>query len=928
MEPLHALIDRRMTETSGFEPPRCSDSDFLRRVWLDLAGLPPTADEARAFFADGSGDKRQRLIDKLLNSSHFARHLATTLDLMLMERRGNTHVSADDWRAWLVKSVRENKPWNVMAREILQADGADPAQRPAARFVLDRASEPNLLTRDAGRIFFGRDMQCAQCHDHPIIEDYLQSDYHGLLAFMAACYPVVANQNGAQVTLQAERAGTDLAFESVFVKVPRRTGARVPDEVVLDEPFHLPGEEYQVPPADGVKSVPKFSRRAKLAVSATSGANQSFNRNIVNRLWAHMFGRGLVHPPDLHHSKNPPADPELLQLLADRFVAMNFNMRAFLREIALSGTYQRSFDLPPDLQNLADSAAKAIAKLQAAHAELEKAAQASNDAYIAAADAWQAAEADMLPVAGELDAARNQYAEAKKKLDEAAKAAADVSAQLQAKRTVAATVERAKISAEQAAKALPQEKPLAETTQKLSTRLEQFSAEITALSKAAEEKTAAVKPMSDALAGAKPTVEATLVKSTPLTTKLKQTEHIMLAARRKAAADAEALAAIDRRIETAEHVAATSKLSQALALAKQGLSSRESELTTATKQLEQLSALVAQQEANAKSATESQAAAASALEAARAEHTKHAEAAKAVAAALTTADAARQKMPDDANLSAVVAKLTNESNAAQAKAATLQQQLVACTSAHAAADVAFVTAQESLAAALAQRAQHEQAIEKLRAALATAQAEVAAGQSELDTAVSDLTDRWSRDFTVASLKPLTPEQLCWTVFRVTGVYDRYWQAEVAELDKSKPLTEEQKKDPAQSVAREVEIEQRTFDKLKGNLDTFVAYYGAAAGQPQGDFFSTADQALFAANGGSINSWVTPASDNVTERIVKESDARKAAEELYLAMLTRMPTDEEAAEVGAYLNQRGAERGAAAQELVWGLLNSAEFRFNH
>ena len=92
----------------------------------------------------------------------------------------------------------------------------------------------------------------------------------------------------------------------------------------------LPGEEYEVAPADNVKSVPKFSRRAKLAELATNGSNQAFNRNIVNRLWAHMFGRGLVHPLDLHHPDNPPSNPELLRLLAEQFAAMNFDMREFL----------------------------------------------------------------------------------------------------------------------------------------------------------------------------------------------------------------------------------------------------------------------------------------------------------------------------------------------------------------------------------------------------------------------------------------------------------------------------------------------------------------------------------------------------------------------------------------------------------------------
>ena len=227
-----------------------------------------------------------------------------------------------------------------------------------------------------------------------------------------------------------------------------------------------------------------------------------------------------------------------------------------------------------------------------------------------------------------------------------------------------------------------------------------------------------------------------------------------------------------------------------------------------------------------------------------------------------------------------------------------------------------MAAQESLAAALAERARREQAVEAATSALAAAQADAAAKQAEFDTAMAELTDRWTRDFTIASLKPLTPEQLCWTVFRVTGVYDRYWQAEVAELDKTKPLTDEQKKDPAQVAARDVELEQRTYDKLKGNIGTFVAFYGAAAGQPQGDFFSTADQALFAANGGSINSWVAPAGDNVTDRIIKQDDPAVAAEELYLAVLTRLPTEDEAAEVVTYLANRGDDKPAAAQELVW------------
>ena len=108
----------------------------------------------------------------------------------------------------------------------------------------------------------------------------------------------------------------------------------------------------------------------------------------------------------------------------------------------------------------------------------------------------------------------------------------------------------------------------------------------------------------------------------------------------------------------------------------------------------------------------------------------------------------------------------------------------------------------------------------------------------------------------------------------------------------------------------------------------MAALAGAAGQPQGDFFATADQALFVENAGAINSWVAPAGDNVTERIAKQSDPRAAAEELYLAVLTRLPTEDEMAHVVALLSNRETDKAAAAQELVWGLLNSAEFRFNH
>ncbi|MEQ9409829.1 MAG: DUF1549 domain-containing protein [Fuerstiella sp.] len=769
---LRSVIDQRLAAVSEFARPRCSDAEFLRRVTLDLVGMPPAADEAKAFLSDAAPDKREQLVDRLLMSPHYGRHMASTLDLMLMERRPNTHVTADEWQAWLLKSVRDNKPWNILAREILLADGDDPALRPAARFALDRMSEPNLLTHDVSRIFFGRDMQCAQCHDHPLVADYLQADYQGLLAYMSPGYAVVRQTGDKSITLHAERAGSDLAFESVFIKgTPHRTGARMPDGIVLDEPFFLPGDEYQVAPADGVKSVPKFSRRSNLATMATNGGNAAFNQNIVNRLWAHMFGRGLVHPVDLHHPDNPATDPELLRTLSERFVAMNFNIRDFLRELALSDVYQRPFDPPADMLAVAAAATSQLADLKMQHPALAQIAKDAAEKYSAATAAWYAAEAATLPAAAELDAARNTYSEARKKADEARNALADVATQQQTNQNAAELLGEAAMAAQNAATFLPDDTILAETSAGLSTRAQQLSTEAAALTPVIEEKTAALRPLAELQEAAKAPIDAAVAKLAPLKAAFIQAEQAMLAARRESAIHNQRLVAIDNRLETVEQLA---------------------------------------------------------------------------------------------QMSAAHRAITTAGNTAQ----------------------------------------------------------------ELNTVLADVEERLVRSFVSSSLKPLTPEQLCWSVFRVTGVYERYWQAEAAELDKTSPLTDEQKQDAALMAARNVELEQRTYDKLKGNVGTFVTFYGAAAGQPQGDFFSTADQALFAANAGSINSWVVPAADNVTDRVVRQTDPRIAAEQIYLSVLTRLPTEEEVADVTAYLAARTADRSVAAQELVWAVLNSAEFRFNH
>jgi hypothetical protein len=630
----------------------------------------------------------------------------------------------------------------------------------------------------------------------------------------------------------------------------------------------------------------------------------------------------------MQNPENPPSNPELLRLLSKQIAAMKFDMRAFLREIALSNAYQRAFDPPGDLSSLADRAVKEATDLKARRDALAKASEASSKSYAKASEVWEDLEAKAIPAETELDTAKTKYADAKKKMDEATKAAADVEVQLKAKKTAMAPVEKAATAAQAAVKALPADKELADAAAKFANRAKQLKTETATLTKTATEKTAAIAPVTDAWNKTKPPVEAAKQKVVPLTALLKDAEKVMLAARDKAADDKELLESVERRLATAEEVVKVHQLKQAIAAAEQAVPARAAALASAEKLLAEYLPIAAERDKLAKSAGEAATAAAKSLDAAQAPLKKQAEAVASLAVAAQAAAAARQKLPENAALGDIVKKLEVCRQEANAKQTELQKPVDAAAAARKAADEKVVAVQESLAGVLRERAKREQALAAAKTALAAAKADVGTKKSQLDATKSDLNDRWSHDFTIASLKPLTPEQMCWSVFQVTGVYDRYWQTEAKELDKKKPLTEEQKKDPKQIEARNIELEQRTYDKLKSNVATFVAFYGAVAGQPQSDFFATADQALFVANGGSINTWVAPAAGNVSERVANQKDVKAAADDLYLGVLTRLPTDAERADVEKFLTTRSKDRKTAAQELVWALLNSAEFRFNH
>lgn len=349
---LHAEIDRLINadcQKRGVPLAQLSsDAEFLRRVSLDLTGMIPTAAAAQVFLDDKTPDKRAKLIDRLLESPEYSFHMARVFDVVLTERRVATIRSYDvpsaKWREYLAASFRENKPWDQLVREMLASDGTDPKLGSAAKFYLVRSVKPELLTRDIGRLLLGVDLQCAQCHDDPRYDDYLQADYYGIFAFVSRLSHFRDKEKNQ--SLVAEKAEGKVTFTSVFTALDGKTQPRLPGGEMIPDP-ELDKEKLYIQKSDGGKrAIPQYSRRLQLAKQLPRSATPGFSRNIANRLWFHMMGRGLVHPLDQHHAKNPPSHPELLDLLAHRFEAMRYDIKSLLRELALSQTYQRSSLLP------------------------------------------------------------------------------------------------------------------------------------------------------------------------------------------------------------------------------------------------------------------------------------------------------------------------------------------------------------------------------------------------------------------------------------------------------------------------------------------------------------------------------------------------------------------------------------------------------
>ena len=324
------------------------DAEFLRRVHLDLVGVIPTYDESIAFLGDGADDKRQRLIDRLLDDPRYAQQQADIWDLVLFGRNppGYGTDKREGFQQWLVRQFAENRPYDVWVRELLRAEGNSVEHGPPMYYVQYR-NQPEDLTEVVTQTFLGVQLQCARCHDHPY-ESWKQVEFYGMAAFFARLQVVEAGKQGnLNKYAIGEKSTGDVLFTGPATDAqPGKKGDPV-------KPKFLLGDELMEPPLpEGFKeikfennkppSAPQFSRKDQLADWIARPENPFFARAIANRLWAQYLGRGLVHPVDNMSESNEPTHPELLAALAAWLVEHKFDLKAFTRELVNCRTYQLS----------------------------------------------------------------------------------------------------------------------------------------------------------------------------------------------------------------------------------------------------------------------------------------------------------------------------------------------------------------------------------------------------------------------------------------------------------------------------------------------------------------------------------------------------------------------------------------------------------
>jgi hypothetical protein len=307
------LVHEKLKQLQFLPGEVCSDSEFLRRAYLDLIGIPPTVEETREYLQDSGQDKRQRLVDRLLTRDEFAKFWALKWgDLLRMTSKLVGDEGIFKYHRWVEEALRENMPYDEFARQLITASGST-LSNPPANFYRT-ATDMNECVENISQVFLGARLQCAKCHNHPF-ERWTQDNYYGLGAFF----------NRVQ-RRSTERPGESFVYSGFSGEVTQpRTG-----EIL--KPW-LPETGSIDPPAEE-------DRRLSFAQWLVQPDNPYFARMEVNRIWSQFFARGIVDPIDDFRDSNPPSNARLLDALAADFAAHGFDRKRLIRTIMASHTYQ------------------------------------------------------------------------------------------------------------------------------------------------------------------------------------------------------------------------------------------------------------------------------------------------------------------------------------------------------------------------------------------------------------------------------------------------------------------------------------------------------------------------------------------------------------------------------------------------------------
>jgi hypothetical protein len=315
-------VAQRLAAEKVKASPQADDAEFLRRVSLDLAGHIPSANKAAAFLDNKDPGKRAKLIDELLASDEYGKHMADVWkDLLVKRDSDNRLVPFDPLVEWLAKNFNENKPWDQVVRELLTAEGQQDENGAVVYFLANGTVDK--MTDSTTKVFLGVQLQCAQCHNHPFT-DWKQTEYWGMADFFLKVRITGPRNPMKQDGVPGIAEGPG----------PRARKMPLPDSMKKVPAKFLGGSEVKL---DGKEKV-----RPLLAQWMTTADNPYFSKAMVNRAWFQLFGRGLVNPVDDMNEANAASHPQLLVDLADQFASSGFDLKQLYRALCNSEAYQRT----------------------------------------------------------------------------------------------------------------------------------------------------------------------------------------------------------------------------------------------------------------------------------------------------------------------------------------------------------------------------------------------------------------------------------------------------------------------------------------------------------------------------------------------------------------------------------------------------------